>query len=771
MSSTSPPPAPERPRAGTVRRVQEALLGLDRPVEARVSPDGRTVAVTVAGPARTDVILVPADGSATDHAATTANPPPPNGGSDAPADSARPVHRHRPRWLPDARTLLLVTEAAPELPGAAALPALTAWDTATGARRVLARVPGAVEDLLVSDDGTEVLLLVADDGTERDGMNLGLPVRLGPAPDPETFRPGAGRRRLLHGELPLPGALFDTDAPAHTALRDAGPTGLTVWNCAWRGGSTAVATVSEETLPAGYYRARFARLDLRDGSATTLYAPEGQLAAPALSADGRRAAVVEGISIVAGRPVVVDLADAPARAVVPTPAEDVTWLRFVAACPDRLLTAGWCGTGSRVTEVRLGADLPGGADVTVRGRSGAVLGGPTFQPALTLSADGSLAASVLEGPGLPPQAVVAATAGPDAWTWRPVTALNNAAGVDTWGSGTDASAPGLAELARVRTRETSWTSADGSPVHGLLLDAPGVPVPCGDVDGDSAAAGAPRPLAVVLHGGPSWLWSAHHAPADVLGLAPALAAAGWLVLLPNPRGSSGYGLDHARAVVGAFGEHDLDDLLTGVAALTSAGEAAPDRAAVLGHSYGGYLAAVAAARTTVFRAAVVVSAPTDWLSFAHTSVIGGGYELTYRVGDTATPEGRAQLLARSPVFADAGPPVPTLLLHGEHDRVTPVSQAQELYRSLARRGTTPVELHVYPGEGHEFTDPAHVLDAAARAEAWLDRHVVARPRTDAPGSDGPDGHGGCPAPGPRTGATAATGRPRVRAATPTGETP
>ncbi|MFF7330012.1 alpha/beta fold hydrolase [Streptomyces sp. NPDC008150] len=770
MSSTSPPPAAaERPRAGTVRRVQEALLGLDRPVEARVSPDGRTVAVTVAGPACTDVILVPADGSATGRAASAANQPPHAGSSAASADSAQPVHRHRPRWLPDSRTLLLVTEAPPERPGATALPALTAWDTATGARRTLARVPGAVEDLLVADDGTEVLLLVADDGTERDGMNLGLPVRLGPAPDPETFRPGAGRRRLLHGELPLPEALFATGGQVRAELRDAGPTGLTVWNCAWRGGSTAVATVSEETLPAGYYRARFARLGLHDGSAGTLYESEGQLAAPALSADGRRAAVVEGISIVAGRPVVVDLADPAAGPAVPTPAEDVTWLRFVAGCPDRLLTAGWCGTGSRVTEVRLGANLPGGADVTVRGRSGAVLGGPTFQPALTLSADGSLAASVLDGPGLPPQAVVATTAGPDAWAWRPVTALNGTTGNGTWGDEADAgTAPGLAELARVRTRETSWTSADGSPVHGLLLDAPGVPVPGGDPGDDGASAHAPRPLAVVVHGGPSWLWSAHHAPADVLGLAPALAAAGWLVLLPNPRGSSGYGLDHARAVVGTFGERDLDDLLTGVAALTSAGEAAADRAAVLGHSYGGYLAAVAAARTTVFRAAVVVSAPTDWLSFAHTSVIGGGYELTYRIGDAATPEGRAQLLARSPVFADAGSPVPTLLLHGEHDRVTPVSQAQELYRSLARRGTTPVELHVYPGEGHEFTDPAHLLDAAARAEAWLDRHVVAGPRADPSGPEGPDGR---PAPEPGPAATVPGGRPPIRASGTTGETP
>ncbi|MEK8142730.1 hypothetical protein NKH18_12415 [Streptomyces sp. M10(2022)] len=67
------------------------------------------------------------------------------------------------------------------------------------------------------------------------------------------------------------------------SLRAAGPAGLTVWNVAWRGGNTAVATVSEEPLPAGYYDARFTELDLVARTARTLHSPEGQLAAPALS--------------------------------------------------------------------------------------------------------------------------------------------------------------------------------------------------------------------------------------------------------------------------------------------------------------------------------------------------------------------------------------------------------------------------------------------------------------------------------------------------------
>ncbi|MFD7131658.1 alpha/beta fold hydrolase [Streptomyces sp. NPDC059894] len=695
-TTTARPPDP----AATVRRVREAMSDLCGPSEARISPDGHQVAVTVSGPRGTDVLVVPADPDQ-----EAAEPPRPG----APA-------RHTPRWLPDSRTVLLIAE--PDRPGP---PLLTAWDTLTGARSTLASVPGAVEDLLVSDDGTEVLLLTADDGAERDGMTLGLPVRLGPDPAPESFRPGSGRRRLLHGLLPSPDALTGQAAAERIALRDAGPHGLTVWNAAWRGGRTAVATVSEETLPAGYYHARLARIDLADGSAVTLHQPRGQLAAPALSADGRRAAVAEGISIVAGRPLLADLADGTVT--TQAAAEDVTWLLPDPDDPARLLTAGPRGTGTRIAEVRLDGAAPGGAAVTVVREEQAWLTGAAFQPVLTLSADGRTAATVREAPGSPPRAVVAPTTGPHAWSWRPVTAPDPAAARGERGFG---------DLARVRTRQTTWTASDGRPVHGLLLDAPDVPAP---TDGNGTRPG-PRPLAVVLHGGPSWLWSAGYAPADVLGVGPALAAAGWLVLLPNPRGSSGYGLDHARAVIGAFGDGDLDDVLTGVTHLTAAGAALPGRAAVLGHSYGGWLAALAAARTDVFRAAVVVSAPADWLSFAHTSVIGGGYERTYDIGDPDTAAGRSALIDRSPVFAAGGAGTPTLILHGERDRVTPAGQAHELYRALARRATAPVELHVYPGEGHEFTDPGHLLDAAVRAEAWLARHVVV-PRTARSASAGP----------------------------------
>ncbi|MFF9348875.1 alpha/beta fold hydrolase [Streptomyces sp. NPDC014734] len=665
MPSTATP-EPPRPRPSTaVRRAHEAMRRLVHPVEARISPDGRSVAVAAAGPDGARLVLAPVPAELPDTGAAPA-------GLREPSGAAAATDRHSPRWLPDSRTLLHIAEAANPA-GTEVL--LAVLDTASGDVRTVATAPGAVEDLLVSDDGGQALLLCAPDGAEQDGMNLGVPVRLGTAPAPERFAPGTGRRSLHLVDL------------ATGSVREAGPAGLTVWNAAWRGGGTAFATVSEETLPAGYYGARFAAIDLETRAARTLYTPRGQLGAPAVSADGRRAAVCEGISIVSGRPVVIDTATGHAR-VVPG-VEDATWLRFddtPEAPAESLWFAGWEGTGSRTGHTGGRGGPPRSAPVT--------LGGAGYQPALSLAHDGSLAVTVLDAPGRPPEAVVARTGGPDAWEWLPVTALNT---------------PADPAVSSVRTEETAWSAPDGRTVRGLVLS-------CG-------ASTGPRPLAVLVHGGPAWLWSAGYAPADVLGLAPALAAAGYLVLLPNPRGSSGRGLEHARAVVGDVGGADLDDVLSGVRHLVDARLADPDRAAVLGHSYGGFLAALAAARTDVFRAAVVVSAPTDWLSFTHTSNIGGGYDRAYEIG---APDAPAELLRRSAILARGGNGTPTLIVHGAADRVTPVGQAHELYRSLLRAGRAPVELYVYPDEGHEFTGGGHLLDAAARVEEWLATHLDPR---------------------------------------------
>jgi len=256
----------------------------------------------------------------------------------------------------------------------------------------------------------------------------------------------------------------------------------------------------------------------------------------------------------------------------------------------------------------------------------------------------------------------------------------------------------------------TWTSADGTPVEGLLLRRTGAP--------------APQPLVVLLHGGPTWLWANSFAPAESNALAVPLALAGAAVLLPNPRGSSGRGQGYADAVAGHVGEIDASDVLAGVAALVSAGVADPDRMATLGLSYGGFLSAWLVASTDLFRGAVVMSGVSDWTTFVTTSNLGGGFDTVYFPGiDPQTEAGHCALAAVSPARHGRTGMAPTLVLHGAEDQVTPLGQAQQLTESWTAAGSV-VELVVYPREGHELVEPEHRRDATRRVLDWLHRYGV-----------------------------------------------
>ncbi|NED53012.1 prolyl oligopeptidase family serine peptidase, partial [Micromonospora aurantiaca] len=132
---------------------------------------------------------------------------------------------------------------------------------------------------------------------------------------------------------------------------------------------------------------------------------------------------------------------------------------------------------------------------------------------------------------------------------------------------------GLSGMVPFVRQEREFTISDGTVVHGWLVR-------------DPDAAG-PQPLLLDVHGGPHNAWNG--AADDVHLYHQELAAAGWTVLLVNPRGSDGYGERFWRAVEGAWGTADAADLLEPIDALVAAGIADPDRLAVTGYSYGGFM--------------------------------------------------------------------------------------------------------------------------------------------------------------------------------------
>jgi dipeptidyl aminopeptidase/acylaminoacyl peptidase len=571
------------------------------------------------------------------------------------------------RWSPDGTTLWIVTLAEHGEPTGLAL---LAGDGSTVATAIAA---GAIEDVVPLADGS-ALLRVADVGSDRDGMHLGLRVTGVEAEDPVAFRSDAPPlRRLVRAVL----------CGDRLALQPVELGGWTVWDVDVVGTRAAVVA-SRDPSPAGYYRPTLLLVDDLDEPEPTVREvrrTDGQLARPRLSPDGDQLCVVEGQSIVSG---VLHLFDLTADTCLTVPdLDDVTDVGWLDA--SSLWFAGWDDLGVQVGRVSDGT-------VTTRWTALATMHGDSGQPTLAIAPDGSTAYTVWEAPGHPPEVVVLAVDRPGTTPLTHHNALVRDLATD------------------LITERVAWHSPDGTEVRGLLLHP--------------AHAVGPLPLVLLLHGGPTWLWTAAFAPAESNHLAVPLAAAGAAVLLPNPRGSSGRGQAYATKVAGDLGHGDLADVLAGVDHLIERGVADADRSAVMGLSYGGYLTAQAAATTSRFRAAVVMSGVTDWLGFATTSAIGGGYDPTYLPdGDLGTVSGREALVVPSPLYAVRPDATPTLFLHGALDRITPLAQAEQHFGRLARAGVE-AELVVYPREGHELMEPVHRRDAAVRVARWLRDHGV-----------------------------------------------
>jgi dipeptidyl aminopeptidase/acylaminoacyl peptidase len=224
---------------------------------------------------------------------------------------------------------------------------------------------------------------------------------------------------------------------------------------------------------------------------------------------------------------------------------------------------------------------------------------------------------------------------------------------------------------------------------------------------------------VLLHGGPTASWTYQWSN---FGLPTLWAAAGYAVLMPNPRGSAGYGQSFARANIGDMGGGELRDVLAGVDTLIERGIADPRRLGVTGASHGGYLTNWAITQTDRFAGAIPIAGPCNRLSKYNTGNIGYLEELFYDP-DPYDLAGRA--LSRSPITHVRNVTTPMLIIHGEKDRCVPVSQAYEMYGGLARLGRVPVELVVYPREGHSIQERAHRVDFWRRSRAWFDQYVAA----------------------------------------------
>lgn len=222
------------------------------------------------------------------------------------------------------------------------------------------------------------------------------------------------------------------------------------------------------------------------------------------------------------------------------------------------------------------------------------------------------------------------------------------------------------------------------------------------------------PLVLEIHGGPhSW-----HPQVVLLGLYQALAAAGYVVVLPNPRGSQSYGEEYAGECVGDWGGADFEDLMGAVDHLVETGVADPERLYVAGYSYGGFMASWAVGHTSRFAAACVSAPVTNLASMWGTTDVP--FFAEREVG--ALPWERPDLYAaHSPVSYLGKVTTPVQLFHWDGDLRCPIGQTEEVFQGLRRLGREVVMVR-YPGGFHIVRAPSQMVDYLTRHLEWFNSH-------------------------------------------------
>ena len=256
-------------------------------------------------------------------------------------------------------------------------------------------------------------------------------------------------------------------------------------------------------------------------------------------------------------------------------------------------------------------------------------------------------------------------------------------------------------------KEISWKNPnDGRMIYGVAVLPPGY------------KPGHRCKTIVHVHGGPEEAWTVGF-NGNWYNYATLLASHGYVVLLANPRGSDGQGPDFTEANYQDWGGGDFADIMAGIDYLIAQGIADPDRMAIGGWSFGGFMTAWAVTHTGRFKAGMVGAGVTDLYSMATTTDISPSFSQGY-MGPLAT--NAAIYDKHSPVRYLDQCHTPVLVMHGEADPRVPISQGQEFYHGLRFMGKDAVMV-TYPREPHIFTEREHQIDSLSRILAWYDEHL------------------------------------------------
>jgi dipeptidyl aminopeptidase/acylaminoacyl peptidase len=428
-----------------------------------------------------------------------------------------------------------------------------------------------------------------------------------------------------------------------------------------------------------WWIAELSILDATSGLMKSIYKPSLQISYPAWSPDGKSIAFIEGLmsdeDSVGGDIFLIAAAGGKPQNLTPDRKTSASWLTWAR---DGKIIAGEFAQGQSSL---ISLDPSSGKiDSLYSGPDRVTLG--TWGPSASLSDDGTVSAALRSSFSAPPE-IWAGSNG----AWQQITQRNQGVAA-AWGEG----------------QSIHWKS-DSYEVQGWLVYP-------ANFDPEKK-----YPLIVDVHGGPgAAVLSSWPASGD---FALALAASGYFVLQPNPRGSFGNGEAFTRANVKDFGYGDLRDILAGVDEAIKLAPIDSNRLGITGWSYGGYMTMWAVTQTNRFKAAMAGAGIANYQSYYGENKIDQWMIPFFDKSVYDDPEVYAR---SSPITFIKKVKTPTLIIVGDSDGECPTPQSYEFWHALKALNVES-QLVVYEHEGHMFIKPEHRRDRIRRTVAWFDAHL------------------------------------------------
>ncbi len=313
---------------------------------------------------------------------------------------------------------------------------------------------------------------------------------------------------------------------------------------------------------------------------------------------------------------------------------------------------------------------------------------PGVSTGFSLSADGKWLSFIHHDGAMPPEVFVTATS---KFAPRKLTSLHGY----------------LSEFVLSKPEIIHWRARDGKTIEGLLYKPVGY-------QQDQRV-----PLLTVVHGGPAGSYLNSFATGYVYPY-QVFAGQGCALLLPNPRGSGTYGYAFRKANYRDWGGEDYWDIQCGIDSLIQKGIADPQRLAIMGWSYGGFMTAWTITQTDRFKAASVGAGVTNLYSFTGATDIPEFMNSYWGAWPWNDPE---LFRSHSALYHIKNVKTPTLIQHGEADMRVPIAQGRELYMGLKKNGVA-TEFVIYPRQLHRIGEPRLLLDAMRRNVEWMNKWIL-----------------------------------------------